>query len=37
MRRVDLREDVGVVGSILNAYNKGHAGKRIQVEWGIAD
>ena len=35
MRRVDSREDVGIVGPVLNAFNKRHAGKRIQVEWGI--
>ena len=35
MRRVDLREDVGIVGPVLDAFNKRHAGKRIQVEWGI--
>ena len=35
MRRVDQRENVGIVGPALEAYNKCHAGKRIQVEWGI--
>ena len=35
MRRVDGRENIGVVGPALEAYNKRHAGKRIAVEWGI--
>lgn len=35
LRRVDLREDVGVVRPVFNAFNERHAGKRIQVEWGI--
>ena len=35
MRRVDSRENIGLIGPALEAYNKRHAGKRVAVEWGI--
>ena len=37
MRRVDRREAdaLGIESEVINAYNKVHAGYRVQVEWGI--
>ena len=35
MRQFDRRELVNQPGPVMDAYNKKHAGKRIQVEWGI--
>lgn len=35
MRRVDNREAAHVGGPAMNAYNRIHVGRRIQVEWGI--
>jgi hypothetical protein len=35
MRRIDNRELSGAAGPALVAYNEKHAGRRINVEWGI--
>jgi len=35
MRRVDAREASDVDGSVIDAFNKCHANKRVRVEWGI--